>query len=299
MIRRSLPSASAIAVRAPTRLSPVSRVASISIGTSHCAAQVRELRRRRAPAGSRASPPPTAAAGAAVAACGFSTTSVVQVVQPFADEDGHDVRLQDRRIVRPAEHLDDVGAEGAAELHRVAARHDELGEVDRRPRFAPAPGPRCQAPAGSACAAGTDRSAPAPIPARARAPSPARRRRAPSACSSQSPQSSAPRVARTPAAAVVVQDDVVARKHHVVEKRRQRQELPAGRHAGRTRCRAAGTARPSRSGTGRASPRPRRAPPRASPGLSGSPCDARPVAARGDSGGGSVSRSSIAPYTCC
>ena len=36
----------------------------------------------------------------------------------------------DRGVVGPAEDLDRVGGERPAELQRVAARHDELGELD-------------------------------------------------------------------------------------------------------------------------------------------------------------------------
>ena len=43
---------------------------------------------------------------------------LVQVVQPLADQHGDDVRLHDGRIVGPAEHLDGVGRERAAELQR-------------------------------------------------------------------------------------------------------------------------------------------------------------------------------------
>ena len=54
----------------------------------------------------------------------------VEIVQPFAEEHRDDIGLDDRRIVRPAQNLDDVGGERAAELQRVAARHDELRELD-------------------------------------------------------------------------------------------------------------------------------------------------------------------------
>jgi hypothetical protein len=55
---------------------------------------------------------------------------LVQIVEPLADQHGHDVRLQDGRIVGPAERLDDVRAERTPELNGIAARHDELGKVD-------------------------------------------------------------------------------------------------------------------------------------------------------------------------
>ena len=44
----------------------------------------------------------------------------IEVVQRFAHQHRDDVRLGDGRIVRPPEHLDDVGGERSPELQRVA-----------------------------------------------------------------------------------------------------------------------------------------------------------------------------------
>ena len=54
----------------------------------------------------------------------------VEIVQAFAQEHRDDVGLDDRGVVGPAQDLDGVGGERTTELQRVAARHDELGELD-------------------------------------------------------------------------------------------------------------------------------------------------------------------------
>ena len=117
-------------VRAPTRLSPVSRRASISIGTSHLRGRSGKLRRDQRLDDNPASPPRSGSGICSFDACGFSTTSALRSCSPSVSRTVTMLDLEDGRIVRPAENLDDVGAEVAAQLDRIAARHDELREID-------------------------------------------------------------------------------------------------------------------------------------------------------------------------
>ena len=62
------------------------------------------------------------------AACG-SGRRLVQIVQALADQHRHDVRLENRGIVRPAERLDDVRTEWPSKLHGVPTWDHELRKV--------------------------------------------------------------------------------------------------------------------------------------------------------------------------
>ena len=55
---------------------------------------------------------------------------LVEIVQALADEHRHDVRLEYRGVIRPAEGLDDVCAERSSELNCVSTRNHELGKID-------------------------------------------------------------------------------------------------------------------------------------------------------------------------
>ena len=54
----------------------------------------------------------------------------IQIVHSFGKKHCDDVGLEDRRIVRPAQNLDDVRAEGAAELNGITAGNNEFGKID-------------------------------------------------------------------------------------------------------------------------------------------------------------------------
>src|SRR6187431_713074 len=51
-------------------------------------------------------------------------------MQSLGKKNSHDIGMEDRRIIGPPEHLHDVGTERPAELHRIAARHNEFREID-------------------------------------------------------------------------------------------------------------------------------------------------------------------------
>ena len=55
---------------------------------------------------------------------------VIQIVQSLCQQQGHDVGLEDRRIVRPAQYLDHVGAERATQRQGIASRNHEFGKVN-------------------------------------------------------------------------------------------------------------------------------------------------------------------------
>ncbi len=207
-------------MRAPTRLRPVSRAASVSIGTSdfarrsgNCvvasALQVREHRRPRSGSGR-----------CSAAACGFSTTSAFRSCSPSLTST---VTMFDWRIAgslaQPST-LTDVGGERPAELQRVAARHDELGEVDDDGDLAwvllRRPGERLQVERAQQVAVDE-------LERRARlAQSVCVARLAPErVLEPVAPVLAAARRAHA-AAAVVAQHDVVAGEHHLVEKGRER-----------------------------------------------------------------------------
>ena len=149
----------------------------------------------------------------------------IQVVQPFAHEDGDDVGLGNCRIVGPAQHLDNVGREGSSELQGVTTRHHELGKLDdhgdpSRGRRAVGNRPQVQ---------GAQQITVDQLERRPRLA----QQHLIALVAERIVQPGRPVVAspRRPhaAAAVVAQDHVVAGKHDLVEERRQGDHLRAGR----------------------------------------------------------------------
>src|SRR4051812_20873620 len=61
---------------------------------------------------------------------GIFNNERVKVMQTFCQKHGDNVGLEDRRIVRPPEHLDNVGAEWTAELYGLSPGHDKFRKVD-------------------------------------------------------------------------------------------------------------------------------------------------------------------------
>src|SRR5678810_34461 len=61
---------------------------------------------------------------------GIFNNERVEVMQTFGQKHGDDVGLEYRRIVRPSEHLDNVGAEWAAELNGISPGHHKFRKVD-------------------------------------------------------------------------------------------------------------------------------------------------------------------------
>lgn len=146
---------------------------------------------------------------------------LAQVVQPLAHQHRRDARVQDLGIVRPAEDLHHVRAERAAEGDRVAARHDELREVDDQRdaagsllRREPLQVQRAQQVAVEQLERGRGLGGAREVGCRVAERVLEEAREVVAAA------------ARTDAAtAVVVQHDVPPVEHHVVEERAQRQQL--------------------------------------------------------------------------
>ena len=82
VMRLSLPSASAMAVRAPTRLRPVRRARKRLHRDVALAPADPETATSRAPSGRRACPLPSGSGRCSAAACGFSTTSALRSCRP-------------------------------------------------------------------------------------------------------------------------------------------------------------------------------------------------------------------------
>ena len=143
---------------------------------------------------------------------------LAQIVQAFADQHRHDVRMDDRRVVGPAEDLHGVGGERAAEVRRVAARHDEFRELDdhRNP-------PRRRRARQPLQVERAQQVAIDELERRARL---AREREGGRLLAERPLQPVTPVVRAAcrahAAAAVVAQHDVVGREHHLFEERRHR-----------------------------------------------------------------------------
>ena len=126
-------------------------------------------------------------------------------------------------IVGPAEHLDRVGRERAAEVRGVAARHDELGELDDHCNPARLAGGRI---GKRLQVQDAEQVAVYQFECRARLAG-QRQRRGFLAERRLQPVAPVVAAARRPhaAAAVVAQDDVVGAEHDLLEERRNREQL--------------------------------------------------------------------------
>ena len=209
-------------MRAPTRLRPVSRAATVVERHVRTGFEIGELRGDERPHVGRhfvfVGQRHVQRGGVRVL-----DHQLAEVVQPLAEEHGDDVRLDDRRIVGPAQHLDRVGRERAAEVRGVAARHHELGELDDH-RDAPR---RARRRIGQRLQ--VQRAQQVAVDQLQRRAGLARQRQRRGLLAERRLEPVGPVVgaARRPhaAAAVVAQHDVVGREHDLLEEGRHGQQL--------------------------------------------------------------------------